>query len=245
MKDNFSAQADLYAKYRPRYPQELFDFVLRQVSNKKWAWDCATGNGQSAKVLAGNFEKVYATDISSKQIDHAEPASNIYYSVQPADKTDFDNDSFDLVTVSQALHWFANDEFYAEVKRVSKPLSVFAAWSYSLLNVSPDIDKLIVDYYRNVIGPYWDAERKYVDDEYKTIFFPFREIPSPRFEMNYYWTIGELAGYFKTWSAFQKFIAANNPDPIPGIMERIRPHWNDEMMKISFPLHMRIGYVDK
>jgi SAM-dependent methyltransferase len=245
MKDNFSAQADLYAKYRPRYPRELFDFVLQQVSHKKSAWDCATGNGQSAKVLAGNFEKVYATDISSKQIDHAEPASNIYYSVQPADKTDFDNSSFDLITVSQALHWFANDEFYAEVKRVSKPLSVFAAWSYSLLNISPEIDKLIDNYYTNVIGPYWDAERKYVDEEYKTIPFPFREIRSPQFEMIYYWTIEELAGYFKTWSAFQKFIGANSHDPIPGIIEQIRPYWNTETMKISFPLHMRIGYIDK
>jgi SAM-dependent methyltransferase len=245
MKDNFSRQADLYARYRPHYPRELFDFLLKQVPGRRSAWDCATGNGQSAKVLADYFEKVYASDISSKQIDHAEPASNIYYSVQPSDKTDFENDSFDLVTVSQALHWFANDEFYAEVKRVAKPLSVFAAWSYSLLTISPDIDKLIGVYYTDVIGPYWDAERKYVDEEYKTIRFPFREIHSPRFEMNDYWTIEDLAGYFKTWSAFQKFIAAGNPDPIPGIIEQIRPHWRNETMKISFPLHMRIGYVDK
>ena len=75
MKDNFSKQADIYAKYRPQYPQELFDFILQHVDTKQNAWDCATGNGQSAKVLANYFENVFATDISQKQIDNAEPGS--------------------------------------------------------------------------------------------------------------------------------------------------------------------------
>src|SRR5262245_17149885 len=131
MKDNFSKQAGIYAKYRPDYPSTLFDFILQHTIKQQTAWDCATGNGQSAKVLAHYFEKVFATDISQKQIDHAEKANNIFYSVQPADKTDFNKDSFDLITVSQALHWFATDSFYNEVMRVARPSSVFAAWSYS------------------------------------------------------------------------------------------------------------------
>src|SRR5258705_2912822 len=191
MKDNFSRQADIYAKYRPAYPQELFDFLFRHINHKMSAWDCATGNGQTAKVLAKHFDKVFATDISPKQIDTAEQCPNIYYSVQPAEKTDFSDNSFDLVTVSQALHWFATDEYYSEVKRVSKPNSVFVAWSYSLLSVSPVIDDLVRSYYANVVGPYWDAERKYVDEEYRTIPFPFKEIMTPAFSMDYYWTIEE------------------------------------------------------
>ena len=86
MKDNFSKQADIYARYRPHYPVELFDFILAHVNNRQTAWDCGTGNGQSAKVLAGYFENVLATDISQKQIEHAEPAGNISYSVQPAEQ---------------------------------------------------------------------------------------------------------------------------------------------------------------
>ena len=71
MKDNFSKQADVYAKYRPTYPRDLFDFILSYVANKQAAWDCGTGNGQTAKELAVHFEKVVATDISQKQIDNA------------------------------------------------------------------------------------------------------------------------------------------------------------------------------
>ena len=77
------------------------------------------------------FTKVFAAEISQKQIDKAVHSDNIFYSVQPAEQTDFPNNSFDLVTVAQALHWFRFDEFYKEVKRVTKPGGVFAGWIYS------------------------------------------------------------------------------------------------------------------
>jgi ubiquinone/menaquinone biosynthesis C-methylase UbiE len=245
MKDNFSKQADIYAKYRPQYPQQLFDFILQQTDKKQNAWDCATGNGQSAKVLAKYFEKVFATDISQKQIDNAVQANNIYYSVQPAEKTNFADNTFDLITVSQALHWFEFNSFYKEVRRIAKAGSLFAGWSYSLLHISTEIDKLIRSFYTEIIGPYWDAERKYVDQEYKTIPFPFNEIAAPHFRMEYYWTIKELEGYFNTWSALQKFIAANDYNPVPDVINQIKPHWANEKMKISFPLNIRMGSIEK
>src|SRR6185295_14341267 len=101
MKDNFSKQAAVYAKYRPTYPQELFSFILGHIENKQLALDCGTGNGQSAKELAKYFGKVFATDISQKQIDKAHRAANIFYSVQPAERTNFPDNNFDLITVSQ------------------------------------------------------------------------------------------------------------------------------------------------
>ena len=245
MKDNFSRQADSYAKYRPQYPRQLFDFILKHTGKKQNVWDCATGNGQSAKALAKYFDKVFATDISQKQIDKAEPAKNIYYSVQPAEQTNFADNTFDLITVSQALHWFATDEFYKEVKRVAGPSSVFAAWSYSLLFISPEIDMRVRSFYTNIIGPYWDAERRYVDEEYKTIPFPFKEMAVPEFDMEYYWTIEELEGYINTWSAVQKFIAANDHNPVVGLVDQLKPYWKDERIKISFPLHARMGWIEK
>jgi ubiquinone/menaquinone biosynthesis C-methylase UbiE len=245
VKDNFSKQADSYARYRPAYPKELFDFILQHTRKKQNAWDCGTGNGQSAKWLAKYFENVFATDISQRQIDNAEQAANIYYSVQPGAQSSFTDNMFDLVTVSQALHWFATDDFYEEVKRVAKPSSVFAAWSYSLLYISPEIDKLVRSFYTSVIGPYWDKERKYVDDEYKTIPFPFPEVTAPKFNMEYHWTIEELEGYINTWSAVQKFISANNHNPVPEVVNQVKPHWKNERMKISFPLHIRMGTIEK
>jgi ubiquinone/menaquinone biosynthesis C-methylase UbiE len=243
MKDNFSRQADIYSKYRPGYPPELFDFILNHVTNKQTAWDCGTGNGQSAKELANHFESVWATDISQKQIDNAYPARNIIYSIQPAEHTQFPDNSIDLVTVAQALHWFKFDAFYTEVNRVAKPGAWLAVWTYSLLTISPEIDELISDHHYILLEEYWDPERKWVDEHYTTIPFPFREIDAPAFQSSYEWTIQELEGYLNTWSALQKFIAANGYNPVEALIRKIKPLWKASIMKIVFPIHLRMGQI--
>ena len=85
MKDNFSTQASIYAQYRQQYPQQLFDFIMSFVKEKNIAWDCGTGNGQSAKILSSYFDTVIATDISQKQLDNAYKAPNILYALTPAE----------------------------------------------------------------------------------------------------------------------------------------------------------------
>src|SRR5690606_8514093 len=121
MKDNFSTQAGLYAQFRPSYPKEMIDYIVSQVTDKETALDVATGNGQVAGALSEHFKKVFATDISQKQLDNAIKKDNIVYSVSPAEKTDFNAQTFDLVTVAQAIHWFDFDAFYKEIYRILKP----------------------------------------------------------------------------------------------------------------------------
>src|SRR5689334_5830547 len=99
-KDLFSAQSDAYAKYRPSYPKELFDHILSFVEHRDRAWDCATGNGQAATILADHFKSVDATDISDAQLSKAVQRKNIEYRVASAEQTPFEDDSFDLITVA-------------------------------------------------------------------------------------------------------------------------------------------------
>lgn len=245
MKDNFSKQSAGYAKYRPAYPQQLYDFIFQQVADKQIAWDCATGNGQAAKELAKVFDKVCATDISQKQIEQAVQQPNIFYSVQPAEQTNFPDNSFDLITVAQALHWFRFDNFYAEVRRVAKANSIFAGWTYSLVRISKEIDALIEDHHNNTLGSYWDDERKYVNEEYRTIPFPFKKLATPGFTISYEWTHEELEGYFNTWSALQKFITEEHYNPVGELMARIKTFWKQGKMKINFPIHLLIGQIEK
>lgn len=245
MKDNFSKQAGSYAKYRPSYPQQLYDFIVDQVTLKQAAWDCGTGNGQSAKELSRYFEKVFATDISGQQIAHAAPRSNIFYSVQPAEKTSFPDNAFDLITVAQAIHWFRFDDFYREIKRVAKPGAIFAVWGYSLLHASPEIDALVGEYHFNTLNDYWDPERKYLDEGYRNIPFPFIKMDRPAFKISYEWTLHELEGYLNTWSALQKFIAVNDYNPVDKLIADIKPFWKTWRMKIDFPIHLLIARIGK
>ena len=245
MKDLFSGQADSYAKYRPTYPDELFAFLLHQVNGREQAWDCATGNGQTALVLARHFTRVQATDISEQQLAKAPRLPNISYTLQPAEKTGFANDSFDLVTVSQALHWFDFDRFYPEVRRVTRSGGWLAAWMYGGLTINEPIDALKKQLHDETLGPYWDRARKFVNDNYANIPFPLEEIACPAFHITYDWTLEQLKGYLNTWSALQAFIRIHQFNPVDELMQRIAAYWTGTTMQVRFPLFLRMGRIIK
>lgn len=245
MKDNFSTQSDQYAKYRPVYPEAFFDYLNSIVTSKKSAWDCGTGNGQVARELAKTFDNVEGSDISSQQLENAFCADNIHYSVQSAENTDFAADQFDLITVAQAIHWFDFDKFYAEVRRTAKDNALLVVMGYGRVEVSETIDRLVTDFYTNVIGPYWDKERRYIDDLYQTIPFPFQEIETPIFANTQAWTLAHFVGYLNTWSAVKHYIKHNHCNPVDELQVQLQRYWSlDEVKEVSFPLLLRIGQVN-
>lgn len=242
MKDNFSSKPDQYAKFRPAYPETLFDFLKTLGTGKANAWDCGTGNGQVASRLAEYFDNVFATDISAGQLQNAVQKPNITYSLQPAEKTNFPDASFDLIVVAQAVHWFDFEQFYAEVKRTAKPGAHLVITGYGLFQLSPGIDAIIADFYSNIIGKYWDNERKYIDDLYQTIPFPFTEVEVPSLSHEMEWTLEHLLGYLGTWSAVKHFEKATGRDPVQLISEALAKSWGpDQTRKVRFPVLLRIG----
>lgn len=246
-KDLFSEQSKTYAQFRPTYPQELFDYILQFVGDRKSVWDCATGNGQAAKVLADYFEKVEASDISEAQINNAVKKPNIRYHICPAEQTPFTDDCFDLITVAQAYHWLNWEKFHDEAVRVGKPNSVVAIWAYYLMSTNDEnLNELIKHFYKEITGPYWDYERRYVDDGYASSEFDYELLPSKNFEIKFKWTKDQLVGYFQSWSSVQKYIKANNTNPIDLIKGDLDKAWKiDEQKEVHFPVFLRIGRIIK
>ncbi len=242
--DNFSTGSAAYATYRPGSPKEIFHFLYSKVNNFKTAWDCGTGNGQVATVLAARFGKVYATDISSEQLALATKKDNIIFLEERAEQTSIPDSSIDLITVAQAIHWFDFDKFYTEVRRVSVPGAVIAAWTYSVLECTPAVDAVIGTLYSGITRAYWNKERDYVDAAYRTIPFPFREIEVPPFSIILYWSLEQLLGYLRTWSGVKHYIAKENRDPVLLVEEDLRKAWGSEdRRRIQWPVHMRAGLV--
>ncbi len=242
IKDRVSNHAKQYAAFRPTYPKALYDFIFTHVKKFDTAWDAGTGNGQVARDLSLRFKKVVATDISAKQLTNAYQADNVFYSVA-GEVTTLPDRHVDLITVAQAIHWMDIPKFYKEVNRVANKDALLAVWGYSLLSISPEIDKELTHFYTQVVAPYWDAERKLIDQQYQTIPFPFEEIPTPTINFSFAWTLEELQGYLTTWSAVQKFIQANQIDPVEEFMKRVKSSWCADKMRICFPLFLRLGKI--
>jgi len=246
MKDNFSSQSDKYAQFRPTYPDALYTYLLSIVPARDDAWDCGTGNGQVAQVLAKSFKKVAATDISRQQIENAFMHERIEYSVQPAENTSFPDNSFDLITVAQAIHWFDFDAFYKEVIRTIRNKGVLAVIGYGLIQLSPSVDRVMAAFYRDVVGPYWDKERKYIDDNYRTIPFPFDETTSPSFENALEWTFQHLIGYIGTWSAVKHYQKATGNHPVDLVYDDLKKAWGDsETCTGRLPILLRVAHIGK
>jgi ubiquinone/menaquinone biosynthesis C-methylase UbiE len=241
MKDNFSDNSKGYAIFRPQYPQEMFDTIVSFVKHRGKALDIATGNGQAAVQLAKYFDVVYATDISQSQLDNATKTNNIIYKCESAEQTSFQDVQFDLITVAQAVHWFDFTRFYKEVNRILKPGGCFAVLGYGLLSTNPDSDRIIQYFYKHIIGPYWDAERRYIDAHYKTIPFPFAEQHVPSFENRFAWSFEQLTGYLETWSAVKHYKDEKGNNPLDLIREELRTSWEQSGMEVVFPLLLRVG----
>lgn len=246
--DKFSVQSDAYKKYRPTYPDDLYEVFLPLVKEKKECWDCGTGNGQVAVKLSNYFKKVYATDISENQIKLADKKPNIIYEVVRAEKTNFEENKFDLISVGQAIHWFDIQSFTREAKRVAKPDGIIAIWGYDLLKIEEKIDEIINRFYSEIIGSYWNKERKHVDNQYESIAFEFKEIKAPKkLSIKTNWTFEELIGYLNSWSSVQNYIRENKGlNPVNEIYGELEKEWKGAQIKgVKFPIFMKMGIIEK
>jgi ubiquinone/menaquinone biosynthesis C-methylase UbiE len=242
-QDHFSGHSADYAKFRPGYPEALFDWIAAQTASRDLAWDCGCGNGQASQPLAQRFARVVGTDVSAQQIAQAAPHPRIEYRVAPAEQSDLADTSVDVVTIAQALHWFDFERFYAEVQRVLKPDGIIVAWTYQLLRADSAVDALLTDFYSRVLGPWWPPERKWVDAGYRGMPFPFTAIETPGFEIKLQWTLADLLAYLGTWSATQRYRQAEGADPLPALGELLAPVWPDGTREIVWPIAMLAGHV--
>lgn len=241
-KDLFSRDSSSYAKFRPSYPRELIAWVAGLPEGRRLAWDCATGNGQAAALLAGYFERVVATDASRAQLHAASRTPRVAYAAALAERVPFAAGRIDLITVAQALHWFDLPRFLAEADRVAAPGAALAIWGYARLRASPALDAAIDRFHDETVGPYWPSERKLVDEGYKSFALPIVEVPAPALAIEATLTLPELLGYLRTWSAVGKYQSVHGSDPVTDLAPELAACWGDiAARRVAWPLFIRAG----
>ncbi|MAM18116.1 MAG: class I SAM-dependent methyltransferase [Christiangramia sp.] len=240
MKDNFSGHSSDYAKFRPEYPAEVYTFLKENLSGFDCAWDCGTGNGQVASRLADFFNLVEATDISQPQLKNAIQKNAIHYSLQPAEKVNFPDAVFDLVICGQSVHWFDFAAFFSEATRCLKKGGLLVLMGYGLIRGNQAFNQVMDHFYQNIIGPYWDPERRHLDNEYQDIPFPFEEIPAPKLDLSLKWDITHLLGYLRTWSAVKHYEKAHGKDPVQIVEKDLKNSFGNSG-SVKFPIILRAG----
>ncbi|HUQ96193.1 MAG TPA: class I SAM-dependent methyltransferase [Chitinophagaceae bacterium] len=245
MSDLFSTQSEAYKKYRPVYPQALYDYIFSFVNARDKALDVATGNGQAAVALAQTFTSVIGIDSSAAQLARAEPKDNITYIQATAEQTFSNAHSFNLITVAQAYHWLQQEAFATEVKRIAKPGAVIAVWGYNrFITTNHQLDALLEHFYTAIVGPYWDAGRMAVDNQYRDLPFPYKPLPTKPFTIDAVWTTAQLLGYLSSWSAVQTYMQKNGTSPVGLIEKEVAQLMGDKNIGVQFPVFLRLGRIE-
>lgn len=240
-KDHFSGQAADYERHRPGYPPDLFAFLADIAPARDRALDVATGNGQAATGLAAHFASVRATEPSQAQLARARRHPRVQYACGTAEQVDAADASFDLLTAAQAAHWFDAARFYPEARRVLRAGGVLAVWTYSLFRAGADVDTVVADFYRNVVGPYWPRERRHVEEAYAQLPFPLPEIDAPHFALRTDWRWEQALAYVGTWSAVARYRRLRGSDPLVVLAPRLHAAWGEAQRTVHWPLHLRVG----
>ncbi|MDQ3321670.1 MAG: class I SAM-dependent methyltransferase [Acidobacteriota bacterium] len=116
--------AERYNKGRPYFHPLIIKHIKEFLSLTKplsSALDVGCGTGLSTVALKEIAENVVGVDASAEMIALAPRENGIKYFVAPAENLPFEENEFDIITLSQVFHWLDKDKFLAEASRVLRP----------------------------------------------------------------------------------------------------------------------------
>jgi len=152
--------AELYSKFRPTYPDNFYDKILKFHSqtngNADSLLDIGCGPGEASLPLIGKFKNFIATDLSLTMISKArnnykhatdeviqQKAKNPELNITIPESIRIEKSSsedlkavipkdgvVDLVIAAECVHWFQWENWIDEMARVLKPSGTLAFFSY-------------------------------------------------------------------------------------------------------------------
>lgn len=148
-KRRFSATVEMYDRYRPSYPAELVDWVLKTAGIRApaAAADIGCGTGISTRLFAERGIAMTGVDANQDMLARAKAHGGAEYLKGESQATGLSDASFDLVIAAQAFHWFDVEPTLREFKRILKEGGACAAFWNDRANDTPfmeDYEELLL-----------------------------------------------------------------------------------------------------
>ena len=127
LRTTFNSQALLYHEIRPRYPQALFDTLIRvtNLQNNAHLLEIGPGTGQATEPLAKRGYHITAIELGAELAAVARDVLKKYTNVEVItaafEEVKFTPASFDLVYAATAFHWITPETRFAKPHRLLKP----------------------------------------------------------------------------------------------------------------------------
>lgn len=113
--------AERFANGRPYFHPVIVRRIKEFLSITKplsSALDVGCGTGLSTIALKELAQNAIGVDASAEMIALAPKENGVRYFVAPAESLPFEENEFDIITLSQVFHWLDRDKFLTEANRV-------------------------------------------------------------------------------------------------------------------------------
>lgn len=128
----------LYDRGRPYHHPRTLARIRALVGDDplELALDVACGTGMSTVALADHAATVAGVDASREMLRAARRAPRVSYLIGNAERLPFADDTFDAVTCCSGVHWFDQERFFAELRRVLRPTGWVALYDHYFMTMS-------------------------------------------------------------------------------------------------------------
>ncbi|XP_037565440.2 putative methyltransferase DDB_G0268948 [Dermacentor silvarum] len=198
----------LYKQARPTLPdfvvQDVIAYVNQKLPKRELCIDVGCGPGQSTELFCPYFKNVVGADISHSQIEEANAMrrhGNVTYMEAHAECLPLRSNSVALVSAVNAIQWFDQDAFFAEVRRVLVQNGVlFAAMHHLRALLEPGMDNWLSQLRRDKFSDYLLSRHMYWDEGYGSIKVPFKGVRRKTMLNNSTLTVSDVMSHINTWS---------------------------------------------
>lgn len=135
-KERFTGRVSNYAKYRPRYPTAILEFMRQELklSTESVIADVGSGTGILSEMFLRNGNLVYGIEPNREMREFAESSLAGYHDFMSvngsAENTGLPAHSIDFITAAQSFHWFDQVKAKQEFLRILR----FGGWAILIWN---------------------------------------------------------------------------------------------------------------
>ena len=224
---------EAYASFRPQTPLKVAEIMMNYLKKRmppsssglyQKMLDVGCGSGQSVKIFSPYFETLVGIDPSSNQIEMAKKNINdakILFDVGFGEDIKFGNESVDLITTCQAIHWMDFQKFFNECHRTLKPDGCLLVHGYDRPRIfSHSSNKIKLDcaeagnraekaFKRFYAKCKFHPRRTHIDDHYSRVFDSLQSDHKTKDEsvtIQKTCSLADFISYIDTWSGYIKYL---------------------------------------
>ena len=244
MTSAFDIVAKEYTQHRPTWNASCIEAIVQLCPHRERALEVGCGSGQATSLLASHFQRLIATDPAPELIKLAPTIPNVKWHISRAEEVVAEQGSVNAIFAFQAAHWFDMDAFAIACRDMAAEGCRIILCGYNLPRVHKEVDCAIDAFYESLSDD-WDERRRYIDDCYTSLKFPFSELPPPDVSpLEEEWTVTQMLAYLRTWSAVNHKNIRTGIDPVIAFEPTLCSIWGTRKYNIRWQVFLRAGALD-